>query len=279
MYTLNKAKTSSLLIDDIVSAVMDDEARDLELQQLLRISDDTAVRERWTRYQLTRAILQRDLPTCTSISHLELADRVQSVLADDTVPAPASVLCWLSPWLQPITGIAVAASVAMVTILGAYNIGLMDTYSTLTVHQEGIVLVEPNSNKNLQLASSAFGTPPAPQATAQVLRLNQPLVQSTAPLHWQVKSIPAGFSLLQQQVDELDPSQRENLIYSNGQIMFNLIIEPLLGRQIAEGHTTVGADLVLGRSMQVGDQQLFVTVVGQLSLDDAELMVASLSSL
>jgi negative regulator of sigma E activity len=276
---LNKAKTSSLLIDDTVSAVMDDEAGDLEFQRLLRASDDTAVRERWTRYQLTRAILQRDPPICTSASPLELADRVQSALADTATSPPAPVLGWLRPWLQPIAGMAVAASVAMVTILGAYNIGLMDTYSTLNAYQEGIVLVEPHSNENLQLASSAFGTHLTPQAKAQVLRLNQPLVQPTATLFWQVKAIPAGFSLLHRQVDELDSGQRENLIYSNGQVMFNLIIEPLLGRQIAEGHTTVGADLVLGRSMKVGDQQLFVTLVGQLSLDDAELTVASLAPL
>jgi negative regulator of sigma E activity len=276
---LSKAKVFPLSINETLSAVMDDEAGDLELRRLLQAGDyDPTIRARWARYQLARSALQRDLPTAVGV--LEIADQVQAALLDDAAPASVAGLARLRYWLQPLTSVAVAASVAMLALLGAHNSGLILQNTSLPPIQEGVVLVEPHDNVDLQLASSSFGAQPVQQAQGKVLRLPQgspqPMERTLEHVLWQVTNLPTGFILLHRQVDAMGSGQREKLTYSNGEVTFNLIIEPLLGRQIAEGYVTVGADLVLGRSMQLGGQSLFVTLVGQLSLDDAEHTVASL---
>jgi len=257
---------------------MDDETEALALRRLLLANDqDPVIRARWARYQLVRSALQGDLPTA-AVRTLGLADRVKAELINDTVPPSVIQLSGLCRWLQPIASLAVAASITLVSLLVAEDIGLLEQDILPPLIQEGVVLVEPHNNENLQLASSSFGASTVPQAQGKVLRLNWPSYKATESAPWQANNLPAGFVLLHRQTSIMDFSQREHLTYSDGIVTFSLIIEHLLGRQINEGYATVGTDLVLGRRVQVGDQNLFVTLVGQLSLEDAEQMVASIAA-
>ncbi|HTF85759.1 MAG TPA: sigma-E factor negative regulatory protein [Cellvibrio sp.] len=109
-----------------LSALMDNEASELELQRVLKASDaDSEVKATWSRYQVARAALHRDLPM------LEVGDfaaRVSAALEQEethtlTSTTPATPEKKAVQWWQNVARFAVAASVAGGVVLFAQNFG------------------------------------------------------------------------------------------------------------------------------------------------------------
>lgn len=109
-----------------LSALMDNEASELELQRILKASEsDTEVRATWSRYQVARAALHRDLPV------LEVGDfaaRVSAALEQEDTHAAAPITAAAPEkkavqWWQNVARFAVAASVAGGVVLFAQNFG------------------------------------------------------------------------------------------------------------------------------------------------------------
>lgn len=48
-------------LQESLSAVMDNEADELELRRVLNAFDDVETRETWARYQIARAVMHKDL--------------------------------------------------------------------------------------------------------------------------------------------------------------------------------------------------------------------------
>ena len=48
-------------LQESLSAVMDNEADELELRRVLNAFDDTQTRDTWSRYQVARAVMHKDL--------------------------------------------------------------------------------------------------------------------------------------------------------------------------------------------------------------------------
>jgi sigma-E factor negative regulatory protein RseA len=96
-----------------LSAVMDNEADELELRRILSGSDDGEMRGTWSRYQMARAAMHKEL----LVPHLDIAAAVSAALADETVPARKASL-WRS-----VGRVAVAASVTVAVLAGVrlYN--------------------------------------------------------------------------------------------------------------------------------------------------------------
>jgi len=280
---LQPTQTTADSVRESLSALMDDAAQPLELQRVLKAShDDSQVREQWARYQLASAALKRQA-TSTS-SPLSLADSVRTALESEAtiqMSKSSAVAHKLSQFWQPVAGLAVAASVTVVMVMGAQRMGVASQPSIIPA-QQGVVLLEPrNSNRGIELASTnAANTTASVTNTNQIIRLPAPTqAVNASDGQWLAQYAPAGFVLTQRSLDEANNPPREVLTYSDGDASFTLYVEELNGRDIAEGHAYAGSNLVLGQSLSNNGDSVFVTLVGQLSLAQAEQVANSVVSL
>lgn len=101
-------------LQESLSAVMDNEADELELRRVLNAIDDLETRATWSRYQVARAAMHKELLN----PRLDLATAVSAALADEMVPAKAAPRPWRS-----LGRLAVAASVTVAVLAGVrlYN--------------------------------------------------------------------------------------------------------------------------------------------------------------
>ncbi|MDZ7784904.1 MAG: sigma-E factor negative regulatory protein [Halioglobus sp.] len=111
-----------------LSALMDGEADELELQRVLAsIDGDRNLRRAWSRYNAARAVM-----TGHAIGALELdisekvSDAIrQQPLAEATAGGPGQRL------LRPLASFAIAASVAVVVVLGGRQLAVVNSPGTL----------------------------------------------------------------------------------------------------------------------------------------------------
>lgn len=97
-------------LQESLSAVMDNEADELELRRVLAAcGEDAELRATWSRYQLARAVMHRE----PAMPKLDIAAAVSAALADEAVPAPRS----RNPW-RNVGRLAVAASVTLAVLAG-----------------------------------------------------------------------------------------------------------------------------------------------------------------
>ncbi|QXH52605.1 anti-sigma factor [Pseudomonas fakonensis] len=101
-------------LQESLSAVMDNEADELELRRVLNAVDDAETRATWSRYQVARAAMHKEL----LLPKLDIASAVSAALADEAVPAKVKQ----GPW-RSIGRLAVAASVTVAVLAGVrfYN--------------------------------------------------------------------------------------------------------------------------------------------------------------
>ncbi|TXS95508.1 sigma-E factor negative regulatory protein [Parahaliea maris] len=103
-----------------LSALMDGEADELELERVLRqIGEDSELRETWVRYHAVQTVHSgQAFPDLT----IDISARVRDEL--NSVPA-ANQRRWQS-LLRPVAGFAVAASVATTVVLGGQQLAGLD---------------------------------------------------------------------------------------------------------------------------------------------------------
>lgn len=101
-------------LQESLSAVMDNEADELELRRVLSAVEDSEARATWSRYQVARAAMHKELLN----PRLDLASAVSAALADEAVPARSTPRPWRS-----LGRLAVAASVTLAVLAGVrlYN--------------------------------------------------------------------------------------------------------------------------------------------------------------
>ena len=284
--TKHTRNSDAQLVRESLSAVMDDVAQPLELQRVLKACEsDEQVRLQWARYQLASAALKREA-SIASVS-LDFSDRVRQAIvaepcyAQQSFAAPnnqASKVSYLDRFWQPVAGLAVAASVTMVMVLGAQRIGISSVPQVIPA-QQGIVLLEPR-NSNNSIALSSTGTATSVDNVNDIIRLPAPIeATNAADATWSAATLPTGFVLTQRSLDTSSPVVREVLTYSDGIDNFTLYVEALNGRIIAEGHAFAGSNLVLGQTITHNGNPIFITLVGQLSLAQGEQVASSVVSL
>ncbi len=93
-----------------LSAVMDNEADELELRRVLSACDDAEVRATWSRYQIARAVMHKELLE----PRLDIAAVVSAALAGEAIPGQPS---------RALGRVVVAASVTLAVLAGVrfYN--------------------------------------------------------------------------------------------------------------------------------------------------------------
>jgi sigma-E factor negative regulatory protein RseA len=101
-------------LQESLSAVMDNEADELELRRVLNAIDDADTRATWSRYQIARAAMHKEL----LIPHLDISAAVAAAIADEVSPLKAG----RGPW-RTLGRLAVAASVTVAVLAGVrlYN--------------------------------------------------------------------------------------------------------------------------------------------------------------
>ena len=265
---------TSLLAEQMresISAIVDNEAQQIELQRVLKATEDEpAVRDQWQRYQLVSGLLKRQTQPLSVDT--ELADKVRSAVAEETSQVGAKLAPTWNFW-KPVGGFAIAASATMMMVLGVQQATLVSQADI--VDESGIVLLEPGQfNSQFEQVSIDSGViSVTPEAQDQ--QLNGVMAIDSKDALWSIADLPQGFVLVNHQLEAFDALQREMFIFSNGNSEFTIYVEPLRGRTIAEGHAYVAQDLVLGQSVEVAGDELFVTFVGGLPLADAEQVAAS----
>lgn len=101
-------------LQESLSAVMDNEADELELRRVLSAIEDAGTRATWSRYQIARAAMHKEL----LIPHLDISAAVAAGIADEVSPLKAG----RGPW-RTLGRLAVAASVTVAVLAGVrlYN--------------------------------------------------------------------------------------------------------------------------------------------------------------
>ena len=103
-------------LQESLSAVMDNQADELELRRVLAASDAPEVRATWSRYQIARAVMHKELLE----PRLDIAAAVSAALADD---APLALKQEQRGLWHTVGRLAVAASVTVAVLAGVrlYN--------------------------------------------------------------------------------------------------------------------------------------------------------------
>jgi len=97
-----------------LSAMVDDELADREVDLALRrLSRDGDARDCWERYHLISDVIQDHVPAALDT---DFAARIRQAI--EAEPLPRSVAKPLPAWYKPVTGFALAASVALVALFG-----------------------------------------------------------------------------------------------------------------------------------------------------------------
>lgn len=106
-----------------LSALLDDEANELEMERVLsRLADDAELRQTWVRYNLTSAIATGHPPACLD---LDVSAQVRQAI---TAGGPARGSLGRR-FMQPLASLAVAASVAAVVVVGGQQLAGLDQES------------------------------------------------------------------------------------------------------------------------------------------------------
>jgi len=105
--------------DEHLSALVDDEAGDFERRRMLdELIASEGDRQRWSRYHLIGDVMRGDAPPVIDAG---FAARVSAAIAEesmDAVPASGRV----GRLAKPVAGFAMAASVAVATVLGVQGL-------------------------------------------------------------------------------------------------------------------------------------------------------------
>jgi sigma-E factor negative regulatory protein RseA len=119
-----------------LSALMDDEANELELERILaKIGEDHELRGAWVRYNAVRSLVSGQFAGDASV---DISARVQrAISAEERVPAGISRQ--IPKLVRPVASFAVAASVAAVVVVG----GLQITDMQATATDQPLVAVSP----------------------------------------------------------------------------------------------------------------------------------------
>jgi sigma-E factor negative regulatory protein RseA len=113
-----------------LSALLDDEANELELERVLsRIADDDDMRQTWVRYNAVRATVSGHQ---LAYMKLDISTQVRQAIAEQRTPSAAHTAASLRQRiLRPVASLAIAASVAATVVIGGQQlarIGGADPY-------------------------------------------------------------------------------------------------------------------------------------------------------
>lgn len=109
-------------IRESLSALMDGEANELEIERLLKQSGNEQLRGAWVRYHQVREVLGS---RSSAYHSMDISKAVMSALEHEPAAVSRSALNWQS-MLRPLASFAVAASVFSAVLVAGQFYGLLD---------------------------------------------------------------------------------------------------------------------------------------------------------
>jgi sigma-E factor negative regulatory protein RseA len=104
--------------EERVSALVDSELTSFESRRLItELEKDAALKERWGRYHLIGDVLRDEMPREVDLS---FASKVMDRINEEVAPGSLSIK--ENAWLKPLAGVAITATVAVVSLLGLKNL-------------------------------------------------------------------------------------------------------------------------------------------------------------
>lgn len=244
---------------ETLSALLDGEASEFELRRLLA-EGDVEIAAQWRRYQLIR-----DVGGSSHAGRQWLSAMPNSIAAqlegEEIAPAPVAehrAQTNKNEWLRPLAGFAVAASVAFVAVLGAFQWQQSPEETAPGFVADGNV-----SNSQLPMNASS--------GLSNVSGSSKVAVSSLAH-RWQATWVPDGFAQ-----DASGSGVRQ--LYSNGQATFSVFVENSNGMPVAETTRAIGATTVASRTIALHGRSYQVTVVGAIPEATARQVAASVRPL
>ena len=144
-----------------LSALMDDEANELELQRLLKqMGEEPELRHTWMRYQAARTALHGHE---TAHLQLDISARVREAVDADNSAHPARGL--KDRLLRPVASFAVAASVAATVVIGGQQLAQVsgaDPYEVRAVASGGVSPVGLVNSLGATTVQASYGTRAVP---------------------------------------------------------------------------------------------------------------------
>jgi len=117
---------------ETLSALMDDEASELELHRAMReVGEDDSLNETWSRYHLAASAMRKELPLDFVDSSAELRAAINMALVSEPVPQRAA------QWPQSLGRVAIAASVAVLAIFGAQQYQTFEPAAAMPLIAQG----------------------------------------------------------------------------------------------------------------------------------------------
>lgn len=149
-----------------LSALMDNEANDLELERVLaQVTSDSELRQTWVRYNLTQHAVHGHP---VAYLNLDISARVQSALAGSQtdVRRPGAALAFFKQrMVRPLASFAVAASVAATVVIGGQQlaqVGGADPYGVDRYVADGASPVGMLNSLGATAVQASYGTQPIP---------------------------------------------------------------------------------------------------------------------
>ena len=287
---------------EALSAMVDGELRSEACSRLLSLLDtDADLRRAWERFHLIGDAMRQDLP---EVPLDALSTRTQEALRSEPVlirPRPR-----LTIPLRPVAGLALAASVAVVAVLGVRTINSGPpgaeiaslTIASVPVSSSTVPTIDPAvrhqvtqivipsavvlPSQDAWLGSIRWSNAPVaadPQLNAYLLNYNDVATSVAADYalpDWRVNWIPNGFRLHEW---TYAPASRggqivEHRAYTDGVATFSVFFEALHGDIVPHrGLSSLGAVNAFGR---VGDE-FQLTVVGEVPRATVEQVASSIT--
>ncbi|MCK9237420.1 MAG: RseA family anti-sigma factor [Thiopseudomonas sp.] len=154
---------SQTSLEQSLSALMDGEADDLELQRILRESDNPELRAQWQRLHAARWSMRQE----AVIPHIDLSGRISEALQDVEMTSsekPTQPSLW-----SRVGKVAVAASVTFAVLGGARfynNVNITEGQAVMASTQQVAPALAHSAINPVVLAS--YGGPAQDTATSQV---------------------------------------------------------------------------------------------------------------
>lgn len=256
-----------------LSALMDGESNELELRRTLRTaSEEGELSETWRRYHLAQSLMKGQAVESTidiSVGVMAAIESEEQTAAEPELAKPQT------HWWQGAASMAAAASVTLAVLLGVQQ---FSGQKDVTGMQQAGVIERAGATSALVPTSLSGVTDNTSGAEAiEVIRLSEDMRRSISQYQttlaslspsWQPDWLPEGYTAAGVQLDGATTTR----LYSKSGELLTLAVEPLTEQSPAPGSYSQAGLTALGRVVE----QHFVSLVGQVSLDEADRVISSL---
>ena len=275
-------------INESISALMDSEANELELERILNQSRQAEVRDAWQRYHLVSHSLRggrlaRGLDVSSAVMRAIEAEDT----AADVTPRERARRFRVKEILRPAARLLIAAAVFAMVMMGGqwYSLvgaGRGDEAGAQVAAQSspgGMVNTLDGAARNVSYATSPARTSRGRQLSYNQLahqQLLRYLWSDTGKVagNWRVNWVPQGFSSTGH-----GGGQGLAQTFSNGQTVFSVYLERLEQPiEPGEGRAQRGGATSYTRGIRLtGQPPILVTVIGEVPLNTARLVADSVT--